>query len=98
VAESRLPFGACAPAVRCCSSSSSHRAPGAAYEPIQRIDDVIPLPPEVKWDLFVGPSPMRPWNPMYTPRYDIKKERFTNSETANGVLQRKYREGWPLPA
>ena len=31
-------------------------------------------------------------------RYDITKERFTNSEAANGVLQREYREGLSLPA
>jgi hypothetical protein len=31
-------------------------------------------------------------------RYDTKAGKFTNSETANQMLQRKYREGWPLPA
>jgi predicted dehydrogenase len=41
--------------------------PAAYYEPIKHIHDEIPVPPEVKWDLFVGPSPFRPWNPMYTP-------------------------------
>jgi predicted dehydrogenase len=42
-------------------------APSAYYDPIKHIQDVIPVPPEVKWDLFVGPAPLRPWNPMYTP-------------------------------
>ena len=37
------------------------------YEPIKRIHDEIPIPPEMKWDLFVGPAPLRPFNPMYTP-------------------------------
>jgi len=49
------------------ANSSPQPDPASYYEPIKHIHDEIPVPPEVKWDLFVGPSPFRPWNPMYTP-------------------------------
>jgi hypothetical protein len=31
-------------------------------------------------------------------RFDASSERFTNSDTANQMFRRPYREGWPLPA
>jgi predicted dehydrogenase len=40
---------------------------GSPYEEVNHVDDDIPLPPEVKWDLWVGPAPMRRYNPMYLP-------------------------------
>jgi predicted dehydrogenase len=43
--------------------------PGAPsyYEGIQHIHDDVPVPPELKWDLWIGSSPSRPFNPMYHP-------------------------------
>jgi predicted dehydrogenase len=53
------------------------RQPGAArnaargrggrgpYDNIQRVNEEIPIPPEVKWDLWLGAAPARPYNPMY---------------------------------
>jgi predicted dehydrogenase len=38
-----------------------------SLEQIAQIDDAVPVPPEVKWDLWVGPAPMRNYNPMYLP-------------------------------
>ena len=35
---------------------------------LQRIHERIPVPPEVKWDLWLGPAPERPYHPMYLPR------------------------------
>jgi hypothetical protein len=35
---------------------------------LQRIYERIPVPPEVKWDLWPGPAPERPYHPMYLPR------------------------------
>jgi predicted dehydrogenase len=35
------------------------------YDAMQRVNEVIPIPPEVKWDLWLGPAPARPYNPMY---------------------------------
>jgi len=37
------------------------------YAQIAHVNDVVPVPPEVKWDLWVGPAPMRNYNPMYLP-------------------------------
>ena len=37
------------------------------YAEIQHIHDEIPVPPEVKWDLWLGPAPYRQFNPMYLP-------------------------------
>jgi predicted dehydrogenase len=36
-------------------------------EQLAHINDVVPIPPEVKWDLWIGPAPMRNYNPMYLP-------------------------------
>ena len=38
-----------------------------AYSDIDHIKDEVPLPAEVKWDLFLGPAPARQYNPMYLP-------------------------------
>ncbi len=41
---------------------------GAAYyDAIGEVDKGLPVPPELKWDLFVGPAPMRKFNNNYTP-------------------------------
>ncbi|HEV2275537.1 MAG TPA: Gfo/Idh/MocA family oxidoreductase [Acidobacteriaceae bacterium] len=37
------------------------------YAQIEHIHDDIPVPPEVKWDLWLGPAPYRNYNPMYLP-------------------------------
>ena len=34
---------------------------------IARPDDSLPVPNTLEWDLFVGPAPMRPYHPVYTP-------------------------------
>ena len=38
-----------------------------AYSALDHIHDHVPVPAEVKWDLFLGPAPERPYNPMYIP-------------------------------
>jgi predicted dehydrogenase len=38
-----------------------------AYSDIDHAHDEVPVPSEVKWDLFLGPAPARPYNPMYIP-------------------------------
>jgi len=38
-----------------------------AYSDSDQVNDKIPVPAEVKWDLFLGPAPARPFNPMYIP-------------------------------
>ena len=37
------------------------------YGEVALINDKVALPPEVKWDLWLGPAPERPYNPMYLP-------------------------------
>jgi predicted dehydrogenase len=37
------------------------------YDGIGHVHDDVAIPPEVKWDLWVGPAPYRPFNPMYLP-------------------------------
>jgi hypothetical protein len=34
---------------------------------VARPSDTPPAPPELDWDLFIGPAPMRPYNPAYHP-------------------------------
>ena len=34
---------------------------------IDHVNDIVPVPPEVKWDLWLGPAPYRNYNPMYIP-------------------------------
>jgi predicted dehydrogenase len=38
------------------------------YDNIAHIHDDVPVPPEVKWDLWLGPAPNRPFNTMYLPQ------------------------------
>ena len=38
-----------------------------AYSDFDHIRDDVSIPAEVKWDLFLGPAPVRPYNPMYLP-------------------------------
>ena len=55
--------------------SAPNAGPGGAARPgglpasdqIARINDIVPVPPEVKWDLWLGPAPNRNYNPMYIP-------------------------------
>jgi predicted dehydrogenase len=51
---------------------SSARPAGAPprrppYAEIAQVNDDVPVPPEVKWDLWLGPAPYRKYNPMYLP-------------------------------
>ncbi len=34
---------------------------------VSRPEEVVPVPETLDWDLFVGPAPMRPFNPAYHP-------------------------------
>ena len=48
--------------------NSRNRAAAAYYGSIQHTHDEIPIPPAVKWDLWLGPAPYRTFSPMYLPR------------------------------
>jgi predicted dehydrogenase len=48
--------------------NSQIRDAAAYYGPIQHIHDEIPIPPAMKWDLWLGPVPYRTFAPMYVPR------------------------------
>jgi predicted dehydrogenase len=37
------------------------------YQEAAHVQDKVALPPEVKWDLWLGPASERPYNPMYLP-------------------------------
>ncbi|MDX6457118.1 MAG: hypothetical protein QOE55_815 [Acidobacteriaceae bacterium] len=37
------------------------------YRQIEHVNDQVPVPPLVKWDLWLGPAPTRNYNPMYVP-------------------------------
>jgi predicted dehydrogenase len=39
----------------------------AYYEQVKHVREEVPVPAEVKWDLFLGPAPRRPFHPMYIP-------------------------------
>ena len=39
----------------------------SVYAAIEHVNDNIPAPPEVKWDLWLGPAKFRNYNPMYLP-------------------------------
>lgn len=39
----------------------------SAYPEIAHVNDTIATPPEVKWNLWLGPAPTRLYNPMYLP-------------------------------
>jgi predicted dehydrogenase len=49
------------------AGAPNNRGFGSLYEQIAHVGDVIPVPPEVKWDLWLGPVPYRNYNPMYIP-------------------------------
>ena len=38
-----------------------------SYTEIAHVEDDVPIPSEVKWDLWLGPAPYRKYNPMYLP-------------------------------
>ena len=51
------------------------RAPGYYFQTLEEQRQAVrqagtggPPPPEVKWDLWLGPAPFRPYHPMYLPR------------------------------
>jgi predicted dehydrogenase len=45
-----------------------HRGTGPEYyDRLKHVHDDVAVPKEVKWDLWLGPSPERPFNPMYLP-------------------------------
>jgi predicted dehydrogenase len=37
------------------------------YDDLKHIQDDVPVPPEMNWDLWLGPAPSRPFNSMYHP-------------------------------
>lgn len=41
-------------------------APGY-YDDLKHIQDEVPVPSELNWNLWLGPAPYRPFNPMYHP-------------------------------
>ena len=45
----------------------SNRKPDISPRGIARPKDTPPVPPNLDWDLWVGPSPMRPYHPCYLP-------------------------------
>lgn len=49
------------------TNSESGRRYQTPYGEISHINDSIVTPAEVKWDLWLGPAPARPYNPMYLP-------------------------------
>jgi predicted dehydrogenase len=49
------------------SNGAARAMHGSIYDAIAHVNDKIPVPPEVKWDLWLGPAHVRPYNPMYLP-------------------------------
>ncbi len=47
--------------------AGSNRYPPISPRGIPRPKDTPPVPPYLNWDLWVGPSPMRPYHPTYHP-------------------------------
>ena len=47
--------------------AGSNRYPPISPRGIPRPKDTPPVPPTLNWDLWVGPAPMRPYNPAYHP-------------------------------
>jgi len=45
----------------------SNRKPDISPRGVPRPKDTPPVPPSLDWDLWVGPSPMRPYHPCYLP-------------------------------
>lgn len=43
------------------------RASPTYYDDLKKVQDDVPVPPEVKWDLWIGPAPTRKFNAMYHP-------------------------------
>lgn len=48
-------------------NASGANQPRPPYDELTHISENIPVPPEVKWDLWLGPAPQRNYNPMYLP-------------------------------
>jgi hypothetical protein len=87
--------------------------PGATeqQQALQRIHERISVPPEVKWDLWLGPAPERPYHPIYLPswraiairhkgkllHFDARSRQFLNADSANDMFASSYRSGWSLP-
>jgi predicted dehydrogenase len=47
--------------------AGSSRYPAISPRGIPRPQDTPPVPPELDWDLWLGPAPTRPYNPCYHP-------------------------------
>jgi predicted dehydrogenase len=45
----------------------SNRTPDISRRGIPRPSDTPPVPDSLNWDLWLGPSPVRPYNPIYLP-------------------------------
>jgi predicted dehydrogenase len=43
------------------------RAVHCKIDLLGRVKDECPVPPTLDWDLWLGPAPLRPYNPMYLP-------------------------------
>ena len=50
-----------------CDKPRPGRPPRDYYGDLQHIHDEVAVPPELDWDLWIGPAPDRPYNPMYHP-------------------------------
>ena len=44
-----------------------HTWAGRAWGGVERPKDTPPVPPYIHWNLWIGPAPMRPYNPAYLP-------------------------------
>ena len=47
--------------------AGSNRRPPISPRGVPRPSDTPPVPPELNWDLWLGPSPARPYHPTYHP-------------------------------
>jgi predicted dehydrogenase len=46
---------------------TERQVPLSYYDDIQHVKDETPVPPELTWDLWIGPAPYRNFNPLYHP-------------------------------
>lgn len=49
------------------ASSARHSIYSDVYEEAKHVGDLVPVPGEVKWDLWLGPAQYRNYSPMYLP-------------------------------
>jgi predicted dehydrogenase len=50
------------------ASTAAQKSFVGPYESLAHVHDDVPVPPEVKWDLWLGPAANRPFNTMYIPQ------------------------------